>query len=167
MYLIDDSQAKLRISTPSIRQSRGVRNVQVHWKMVHVVSFRKNQHSPVPTPKQRNKQILKDVFGCTASGNQYKISAYPFCTAFRTWLCNERILHPADFCFHSKEESCISTPPTWKLKSNISRKIQFNFFFPFLQEKCVTPNNRTVESTEKSEHFSSLPQNPLVAQMYP
>lgn len=33
---------------------------------------------------------------------------------------------------------------------------------PFPQEKCVTPNNRTMDCKEKLKQFSSLLRNPLI-----
>jgi hypothetical protein len=66
MNLIDHSQTELRISTPSIWQSCRIRNIQIHRQVVHVVSFREYQYSPVNnTLKEINHKMIQTPTNAT------------------------------------------------------------------------------------------------------
>ena len=46
MRLMNNCQAKLCISTPTIGQTGWISNIQIHGQIVHIVSFWENKHTP-------------------------------------------------------------------------------------------------------------------------
>lgn len=53
MDLINNCQAKLCISTPTIGQTSWICNIQIHGQIVHIVSFWENKHTPVQKKKTK------------------------------------------------------------------------------------------------------------------
>ena len=86
-----------------------------------------------------------------------------FC--LRMCLCNERIPHNMNFLFHGIEESYVPTPPMVNRNPLCLGKWLHLFFFFFHTEKCRTKQRKS-GLHDKSEQFSSLSGNPLIAQKY-
>lgn len=58
------------------------------------------------------------------------------------------------FCFHRRDELCISSYPSYKKsKSSLSRKLS-SFFFSFQRGKYVTPDNETMGCKGIQNDFS-------------
>ena len=87
MNLIDHGQAELRISTPSIWQSCRIGNIQIHWQVVHIVSFREYQYSPVKNiPNEINHKPIHTLQ--IATRKKFQLIKQIDFTVYPPTICN-------------------------------------------------------------------------------